>query len=108
MLPVLSMWPLRRRAGPERASLYTYVTPPPTMTSLNPTSGTTLGGTTVTITGTNLTGASAVTIGGLPATTSIVNATTITAVTPAHAAGIVDVAVTTAGGATTGTGSTPT
>jgi hypothetical protein len=40
----------------------------PTVTAIAPTSGTTLGGTAVTITGTNLTGATAVTIGGTAAT----------------------------------------
>jgi hypothetical protein len=75
------------------------------VTSIAPTSGTTLGGTPVTITGTNLTGATAVTIGGTAATSvTIVNAATITAVTPAHTAGTVDVAVTTAGGTGTGSG----
>ena len=77
----------------------------PTVTSISPTTGTTVGGTSVTITGTNLTGATAVTIGGVAATgLTVVNATTITATTPAHAAGAVDVAVTTPGGTGTGTG----
>ena len=71
--------------------LYTYVTPAPTVTSISPSSGTTLGGTSVTITGTNFTGATAVTIGGTAATgVVVVNATTITAITPAHAAGAVE------------------
>jgi IPT/TIG domain len=35
---------------------------------------------------------------------AVVNATTISAVTPAHAAGVVDVAVTTPGGTGTGSG----
>ena len=48
-------------------ALYTYTPPAPTVTSISPTSGTTLGGTTVTITGTDLTGATAVTFGGVPA-----------------------------------------
>jgi len=83
-------------------ALYTYVTPPPTATSVTPSSGTTLGGTTITITGTNLTDATAVTIGGVAASSfTVVNATTISAVTPAHAAGTVDVAVTTPGGTVT-------
>ena len=86
------------------ASLYTYVTPAPTVTSIGPTNGTTLGGTTVTITGTNLTGATAVTFGGVPATSfMIVDANTIIAVAPAHAAGAVDVVVTTPGGTATAT-----
>ena len=80
------------------SGLYTYVAPP-TVTAIAPTSGPTQGGTAVTITGTNFTGATAVTFGGTAATgVTVVNATTITAVTPAHAAGVVDVAVTTPGG----------
>ena len=59
----------------------------------------------MTITGTNFTGATAVTFGGTAATgVTVVNATTITAVTPAHAAGVVNVAVTTPGGTGTGSG----
>ena len=80
-------------------TLYTYVTPAPTVTAINPTSGTTAGGTSVTITGTNFTGATGVTIGGTAATgVTVVNATSITATTPAHAAGAVSVVVTTPAG----------
>ena len=79
--------------------------PVPTVTSISPATGPSAGGTAVTITGTNLTGATAVTIGGVAATgITVVNATTITATTPAHAAGPVDVVVTTPGGSATGTG----
>ena len=79
-------------------TLFTYVAPP-TVTSISPTSGTTLGGTSVTITGTNLTGATAVTIGGTAATgVNVVDATTITATTPAGSAGTASVLVTTPGG----------
>jgi formylglycine-generating enzyme required for sulfatase activity len=81
---------------------FTYVLLVPTITSVSPTSGTTAGGTTITITGTNLTGASSVTVGGNPATSvTVVNSTTVTAVTPAGAAGARDVAVTTPGGTAT-------
>ncbi|MEV7471999.1 IPT/TIG domain-containing protein, partial [Streptomyces kronopolitis] len=54
---------------------YTYATTPmpPTAGAINPATGTTAGGTAVTVTGTNLTGAS-VTIGGVPATNVVVNA----------------------------------
>ena len=70
-------------------SVYTYVAPPPTLGSLNPTSGTTLGGITVTITGSYFTDASAVKFGGVAAASFVVvNATTITAVTPAHTCGV--------------------
>ena len=61
----------------------------------------------MTITGTNLTGATAVSFGGTAATgVSVVNATTVNCTSPAHAAGTIDVTVTTPGGtsATTGTG----
>ncbi|MDQ2785184.1 MAG: IPT/TIG domain-containing protein [Chloroflexota bacterium] len=81
-----------------KTNAYTYITPP-TVTSVNPSSGTTLGGTSVTISGTNFTGATAVTFGGTNATNVVItNATTITATTPAKSAGAVTVAVTTAGG----------
>jgi IPT/TIG domain len=78
----------------------------PTVSAITPSSGTTLGGTSVTIRGTNLTGATAVTIGGGAATSVVVvNDTTITAVTPAHtAAGAVDVVVTTPGATIKGPG----
>ncbi|WP_246700860.1 IPT/TIG domain-containing protein [Rhodopseudomonas sp. BR0M22] len=76
-----------------------------TVTAITPAVGPTSGGMSVTISGTNFTGATAVTIGGAAATgVTVVNATTITATTPAHAAGSVDVVVTTPGGTGTGTG----
>jgi uncharacterized repeat protein (TIGR02543 family) len=72
--------------------------PAPTVSSLSPTSGTTAGGTPVTITGTNLTGATAVSFGGTPATSVVaVDATTVTCTSPAGS-GTVDVTVTTPGG----------
>ena len=75
------------------------VVPPPTVTSINPSSGPTAGGTGVTITGTTFTGASSVTFGGTAATSfSVVNATTITATVPAGAAGTASVIVTTPSG----------
>ena len=91
-------------AGLDRVSIsYLYVAPPPappTLASISPNTGTTAGGTSVTLTGTNLTGATAVTIGGIAATNvSVVNSTTITAVTAAGgAAGVASVLVTTPGG----------
>jgi hypothetical protein len=73
------------------------------VTSIGPTSGPALGGTSVTISGANLTGTTAVTFGGVPATSfTIVNATTIVAISPARAAGPVDVVLTTPGGSWTG------
>jgi formylglycine-generating enzyme required for sulfatase activity len=72
---------------------------PPTISGIAPGSGSTAGGTVITITGTNLTGASSVTIGGVSATSvSVVSATTVTAVTPAGTAGAKTVSVTTPDG----------
>lgn len=75
----------------------TTPTPPqpgPTIASVTPSSGSTLGGTAVTITGTNFTGSLAVMLGGVAATDVRVSGTvSITAVAPAHAAGAVDVVV---------------
>jgi hypothetical protein len=71
----------------------------PTVTAVSPTSGSTAGGTSVTITGTNLTGATAVDFGGKAASSyDVVSSTSATAISPAGAAGAVDVTVTTAGG----------
>jgi hypothetical protein len=79
-------------------TLFTYVAPP-TVSSVSPSSGPTVGGTSVTITGTNLSGATGVTIGGAAATGFVVvSNTTITAMTPAGAAGTASVVVTTSGG----------
>ena len=78
------------------ADQFTYV-PPPTFTSITPNSGSTAGGTAVTIVGTGFfTGTSlAVTIGGNAATgVSVTDATHIAATTPAHAAGAVWVNIT--------------
>jgi hypothetical protein len=79
--------------------------PLPTISGISIHSGTTLGGTQITISGQNLTGATAVNFGGVPAASfNVVSATSITAYSPAHAAGIqgaavpVDVWVTTPGG----------
>jgi len=77
----------------------------PILTSLSPTSDTTAGGATITLTGSTFTGATSVTFGGVAATSlTVVNDTTITLVAPAHAAGAVDVTVTTPQGNVTGTG----
>lgn len=72
----------------------------PTVTGVIPSSGTTGGGTSVTITGTNVTGATAVTFGGTNATSfTVVSSRFITATTPAKGAGgAVTITVTTPGG----------
>lgn len=74
---------------------YTYLNPAPTVTSISPSSGSTAGGTSVSISGTGfLTGAS-VSIGGSAATNvTVVGSTSITAKTPVHTAGVADVVVT--------------
>jgi spore coat protein U-like protein len=70
----------------------------PTVTNVNPNTGPTSGGTSVTITGTSFSGATAVSFGSNAAASFTVNsATQITATSPAGV-GTVDVTVTTAGG----------
>ena len=62
----------------------------PTVTSVSPSSGTSAGGTTITITisGTNFVSGATVTVGGVAATSvSVVSATSITATTPAGMSG---------------------
>ena len=69
--------------------------PAPTIISLQPTSGPTVGGTLVSIAGTNFLAAATVSFGGEPATpVTVTSSTQIDTVTPAHAAGVVDVWVT--------------
>ena len=86
---------------------YTYADAP-TVTVISPNNGPLVGGQSVTITGTNFTiNSTSVTIGGQPATNVVVTSpTTLTATTPAHAAGQVDVVVTTPSGSV-GTGNRP-
>ena len=77
----------------------------PTVTSVNPTSGPTSGGTPVTIMGTDFVNVTAVTIGGVALIPQVVNRLTITGTTPASAtAGAKDVVVTTSLGSGTCTG----
>jgi hypothetical protein len=77
---------------------FTYAAAP-TVGSISPATGTTNGGTAVTITGTNFVSGATVTIGGAAATgVNVASATSITATTPAGTAGAADVRVTTIGG----------
>lgn len=70
------------------------VTPAPTLTGVTPTTGSTNGGTAITLTGTNFGAGATVTIGGAAATSVSVDSTTsIRAVTPARAAGAADIVV---------------
>jgi hypothetical protein len=81
------------------ASGFTYSAPGPTVSSVSPNSGSTNGGTAVTITGTNFAASATVTFGGTAATSvTVASSTSITATTPAHAAGAVSVVVTNTGG----------
>ena len=76
--------------------------PPPTLTSISPTTDTTGGGTEVTLTGTGFAGdpgVISVIFGGAPATNvKVLNATTITCKTPSRIVGPVNVMITTSGG----------
>ncbi|RKP59156.1 autotransporter domain-containing protein [Pararobbsia silviterrae] len=74
---------------------YTYLSAP-TVASISPSTGSTAGGTSVTITGTNFTGATGVKFGTTAATNVFVSSpTSITATSPAGTAGVADVTVTT-------------
>ena len=76
---------------------FTYIVAP-TVTSVSPNSGTTAGGTAVTITGTNFATGATVTFGAAAATNVVVSSsTTITATSPAGSAGAVTVTVTNPG-----------
>ena len=73
-------------------------TPSPTVTSVLPNSGSTAGGTAVTITGTNFASGATITFGAsAAANVALLNSTTITATTPAGSAGAVTVTVTNPG-----------
>jgi PGF-pre-PGF domain-containing protein len=87
-------------AGSGAGAAYIFLTAAaPTVTGISPASGTTAGGTSVTVTGTGFTGATAVKFGTTNAASYTVNsATQITAVSPAGSAGIVDITVTTSAG----------
>jgi hypothetical protein len=88
------------------ADQFTYV-PAPTVNSVTPVSGSTLGGTAVTITGTNFSGTgytvTAVNFGGNPGTIASVSAdgTSISATSPTGSAGPVNVTIVTPGGSVT-------
>jgi IPT/TIG domain len=76
---------------------YTYTpgNPAPTVASITPNTGTTAGGTSVTIAGTGFLAGATVSLGGTAATAVIVvSSISITATTPAHTAGAVSAVVT--------------
>jgi len=85
-------------SGPSTAGpSFTFVTPP-TVASIEPSSGTTLGGTSVTIKGTGFLSGSTVTIGATATSVVVVSEKEITAKTAAGAAGKDEVVVKTSGG----------
>jgi hypothetical protein len=84
---------------------FTYQVRKPVITAVTPRTGSTAGGTTIMITGSVLTATRRVTFGGVPATgVKVASDSGLTAVTPAHAVGVVDVAVTGPGGTAVRTG----
>jgi hypothetical protein len=90
--------------GDEDERSFTWTVPAPSITSISPASGAKTGATLVTIRGGGFSTAVPVTLtfGGVAATdVTVVDAVTLTARTPAHAAGKVDVAITTSKGSTT-------
>jgi hypothetical protein len=77
-----------------RSNSFTYLAPPPQVTGISPTSGSTAGGTFVAITGTNFVNGATVRFANVNATSvNFSNSTLITAVTPARSAGSVNVRV---------------
>ena len=79
------------------AAAFTYLPPPPapTVTNVVPNRGSTLGGTSVAITGTNFVNGATATFGGTPASTVTFNSpTSLSVTTGAHVAGLVGVTVT--------------
>ncbi|HEX3795748.1 MAG TPA: IPT/TIG domain-containing protein [Acidimicrobiales bacterium] len=83
--------------------LFTYVDIP-VVTSFTPTSGPTVGGTLVTITGSNFAGPTTVVFGTTPGTdVTVVSPTEITVISPAHAAGPVFLTLADFGGVVTPT-----
>ena len=83
--------------GTGAAGRFTYEVPPPVIDAISPSSGSTTGGTTVTISGSGLAGATAVSFGGAGAKIVADSGTQITVVSPAGS-GTVNITVTTAGG----------
>jgi hypothetical protein len=71
---------------------FTYLAPP-VINSFTPTSGSTLGGTSVTLNGDDFDSHTEVTVGGATATVTGRSGATITFTTPPHAAGLVDIVV---------------
>ena len=84
------------------ADRFTYIPPAPTISGFTPTSGSTAGGTSVTISGTNLAGTTSVTFGTNAAAITAKTAGSITVTSP-PGTGLVALTVTTPGGTVTST-----
>ncbi|MHB8973310.1 MAG: putative Ig domain-containing protein [Pirellulaceae bacterium] len=81
---------------------FTYLAPPPTLTSVSPRFGSADGGTSVTISGNDFVSVSSVRFGNTWATSFTINSpNSITAIAPAHAVGSVDITVVTSSGTST-------
>jgi len=81
------------------ADKFTFQSPAPVVTGLNYTTGSTSGGTAVTIAGSNFVGVSQVYFGSVVSSSVVLNSpTSITAYTPAEGAGVIDVTVQTPSG----------
>ena len=86
--------------GTSNSKTYTYVTAPK-LFAITPSSGPATGGTVVTISGTDLNGTTSVKFGNSAGTNIVVvSSTQIKVTSPDHAAGTIDIRVTTAGGTT--------
>lgn len=85
---------VRRKVG-TLMNAFTFQPLAPNVTGVAPNTGSTLGGTVVTITGTSFNNGASVAIGGIVSpNVTFVGATTLTATVPAHAAGAVGITVT--------------
>jgi hypothetical protein len=85
-------------SGKVAAAAFTYEAAP-TVTAVSPSAGPTAGGTKVTVTGTGFTGATSATFGGYAGShLTVVNDTTLTVTSPAYAAGLHYIQITTPAG----------
>ncbi|HLB56074.1 MAG TPA: IPT/TIG domain-containing protein [Coxiellaceae bacterium] len=83
------------------AAAYTYLIPPPTITNISATSGSTFGGDSIIILGKNLSNATQVTFGGVNAVITNNSRNEITVTIPQHNVGAVNIVVRTKGGSAT-------
>lgn len=99
LVAVLGMMPLACGGGGSSPTAPSPpAVPPPSVTAVSPPSGSTDGGTSLTITGTGFQSGATVSADGAATNVIVVGSTSITATTPAHGVGTVDVVVTNPGG----------